>query len=200
MVRPGDIYLIPLLPGKRALATILGLGGASWNPCLQAMYVAAHDFIVDDTPPADLPHTRLRRYWCVTSLVEEGKWDLVRRDTAMNSEPLGSADSVWATHELFLDDLRQHLGLERQTYKGAEFTFSTQCAACGSQLHRGFARCPTCRAIREEFCGLEHFVADRVGCCCLSGALSDVRDSDGRYYWAPYFIDRLRVGEVGGGR
>jgi hypothetical protein len=89
--------------------------------------------------------------------------------------------------------------LERQTYTGAEFTFSTHCRACGAPLHPGFARCPRCGAIREEFVGLEGFVADRPGCCCLSGALSDVRDADGRYYWAPYFIDRLRAGEAGGG-
>lgn len=196
MVRVGDLYLIPLVPGKHALATVLGLGAPPWNPRLRAMLIGAYNCLVDCTPPADMPTTPVRRYWCVGSFIDEGKWVLVRRGTPLTLERL-SADCVWATHDLFLDDLRQCLGLERQTYTGAEFTFSTHCWQCGTQLQQGFARCPKCRAIREEFFGLERFVADRVGCCCLSGAQSDVRDSDGKYYWAPYFIDRIRAGLSG---
>jgi hypothetical protein len=199
MVRIGDVYLIPLLPGKQALATILGLGAPSWNPRLTVMLVGASDRVVEGAPPADPPGAPVLRYWCVCSFPEEGGWALVRRGTGATPERPSVADPVCATHELFLDDLRQRLGLERQTYTGAEFTFSTHCRACGAPLHPGFARCPRCGAIREEFVGLERFVADRPGCCWLSGALSDVRDVDGRYYWAPYFIDRLRSGEAGGG-
>jgi hypothetical protein len=197
MVRVGDVYLIPLLPGKQALATIIALGAPSWNSRLQGMLVRVYNWVIEGTPPADLPEVVAQRYWCVDSFIVEGKWALVRRGCPEISEWSSSADCVWATHELFLDDLRQHLGLERQTYKGAGFTFSTHCRECGAQLHQGFARCPKCRVIREEFRRLERFVADQVGLCCLSAARSDVRDSDGRYYWAPYFIDRVRAGLSG---
>ncbi len=196
MVRTGDIYLIPLLPGQQVLATILGLGVPPWNPRLAVMLVGVYECLVMDVPAIGFPNTLMQRFWCVCSFVEEGKWSLVRRATPTGSELPSSADSVWATHELFLDDLRQRFGLERQTYKGAEFTFSNDCKGCGTSLHRGFARCPKCPSVREEFRGLERFVADQVGRCCLSGACSDVRDSDGNYYWAPYFIDRVRTGEI----
>jgi hypothetical protein len=194
MVQAGDVYLVTLQPGKQALATVLGLGAPPWNPRLRVMLVGAYDCLVEGSPPGDLPGLLAQRYWCVCSFVEDGKWALVRRGISAASGQPSTADCVWATHELFLDDLRQRLGLPRQTYTGAEFRFSTHCRGCGAHLHQGFARCPKCQAIREEFLGLERFVADRVGSCCLSGALSDVRDSDGRYYWAPYFIDRVRAG------
>ncbi len=198
MVRVGDVYLIPLLPGKQALAAALALGAHPWLPRLRVMLIGAYNCIVEGTAPADLPEMLAQRYWCVGSFIAEGKWSLLRRGIPASSERPSSADCVWFTHELFLDDLRQRLGLERQTYTGAEFTFSTHCQECGAPLHQGFARCPRCRAIREEFRGLERFVADRVGLCCLSAARSDVQDSDGRYYWAPYFIDRVRAGLSGG--
>ncbi|VTR98305.1 unnamed protein product [Gemmata massiliana] len=198
MVRIGDVYLIPLLPSKQAVATVLGLGIPTWNLLSQVMLIGVYDYLIEGTPPTDLPERLVRPYWCICSFVEEGKWSLIQRGTLAASTGPSSIDSVWATHELFLDDLRQRLGLERQTYTGAEFTFSTHCRECEAVLHQGFARCPKCRAIREEFRGLEQFVADRVGCCCLSGARSDVRDSDGSYYWAPYFIDRVRAGSSGG--
>lgn len=195
MPRTGDVYLIPLLPGKQALATVLGLGAPSWNPGFQVMLIGAYNCLVAGSAPTSNPGTVMKRYWCECSFIQEGNWSLVRH-IPVSSEKLSAVDSVWGTHELFLDDLRQNLGLERQTYTGAEFTFSEECAACGGNLHQGFARCPNCRAIREEFRGLERFVADQPGICCLSAAVSDVRDADGQYYWAPYFIDRVRAGEV----
>jgi hypothetical protein len=163
------------------------------------MLVGAYACLVEDIPPADAPGPLAQQYWCLCSFVDEGQWLLVRRGCPAASEQPLTPDCVWACHQLFLDDLRQRLGLRRQTYTGAEFTFSTYCRQCGARLHPGFARCPMCRAIREEFCGLERYVADQAGCCCLSGALSDVRDSDGQYYWAPYFIDRVRAGLAGNG-
>ena len=192
----GDVYLIPLLQGKQALATVLGVGSAPWNRHLAVMLVGAHNCIITGAPPTDSPPALIARYWCCCSFIEEGNWSLVKPGTTGPFGPASSANPVWGTHELFLDDLRQHLGLERQTYKRAEFTFSTNCKACGACLHQGLARCPQCRAIRIEFDGLEQFVSDQLGCCCLSGAVSDVRDENGNYYWAPYFIDRIRAGEV----
>src|SRR4051812_35615223 len=120
MVRAGDVYLIPLLPGKQAVATVLGLGAPPWNPRLQVMLVGVYDCLVEGDPLADLPGMLAQRYWCVCSFLEEGRWSLVQRGTPPASGQPSSADCVWATHELFLDDLRQRLGLERQTYKGAE--------------------------------------------------------------------------------
>lgn len=198
MVQTGDVYLIPLLPGKHALAMVLGLDAPPWNPRLQIIHLGAYDCLIDGPLPTTLPGRMAQRYCCICSFVEEGKWTLVRRGSLAGSDrPSSSADCVWATHELFLDDLRQLLGLERQTYRGAEFSFSTHCELCKEPLHDGFARCPKCRAIRKEFRGLEQFVTVQMGRCCLSGALSDVRDSDGNYYWAPYFIDRVQVGLSG---
>ena len=136
------------------------------------------------------------RYWCLCSFVFEGNWQFIRRETPATSATLTREDSVWATHELFLDQLRQQLGLERQTYTGAEFTFSQHCAGCGHELRRGFARCGNCGALRIEFAGLDRFVADEAGCCCFSGAETDVLGPDGNYYWAPYFIDRIRDGKI----
>jgi hypothetical protein len=192
-VRPGDAYLIPLQPGKQAIATIFGLGVPLWNPRLQVMLVGVYNCLVDAAPPSDFLDMLPHRYWCISWFVKQGKWSLIRRGSQETSGKTSTAHSVWGTHELFLDELRQRLGLERQTYKGAEFTFSTHCRVCGAKLYRGFARCPKCRDIREEFHGLEQFVADEVGICQLSGATTDVRDSDGLYYWAPYFIDRVRT-------
>ncbi len=115
MVQPGDIYLIPLQMGKQALATVLGLGTPPWSPRLHVMFIGAYDCPVEDTPPADLPRMLAQRYWCLCSFVEEGKWSLVRRGPPAASGQPSTADCEWATHGLFLDDLRQRLGLERQT-------------------------------------------------------------------------------------
>jgi hypothetical protein len=199
MIQSGDVFLVPLLAERRALATILGFGSPAWNPRLTVMLVAAHDCLVIGDPPKELPDKIAHQYWCVCSFVEEGNWSLIRRDadTKLKLAPAVD-DSVWATHECFLDDLRHRLRLERQTYKGAEFTFSHECRRCGAALHPGFARCPQCRAIRAEFDDLERFVVEQPGRCCLSGALCDVMDSAGSYYWAPYFVDRVKAGEIPG--
>ena len=197
MVSAGDIYLIPLLPGRHVVATVLNLGAAPWNPRIEIMLIGIRNRLIDGTLPVELPGLLAQQYWCDCSFVEEGKWSLVRHENPATSERPMSAACVWATHEVFLDDVRQRLGLPRQTYTSSEFTFSTHCRECGAELHKGFARCRNCRAIRAEFRGLERFVADSVGCCCLSGSETDVRDSDGNYYWAPYFIDRVRACSTG---
>src|SRR5262249_10367097 len=134
MIRTGDVYLIPLLPGKQALVTIVGLGNLPWEPFAPVMLVEAYNCLIPGPLPTDLPTATVARYWCVVSFAEVGNWSLVRREGAVTSERLPARFSVWATHELFLDDLRQRLGLERQTYKGAEFTFSTNCRRCGAPL------------------------------------------------------------------
>jgi hypothetical protein len=195
MVQPGDVYRIPLVSGHHAVVTILGLGHPPWNPSWSVMLAGIHERAILQDAPINWPVTVIERYWCDCAFVADGKWSLVERGTV--PEQKGSlADSVWATYELWLDDVRQSLGFERQTYKGAEFTFSTICNACGAALAEGFARCRKCRTIREEFRGLERFVAEQPGRCCLSGALCDVQEPNGDYYWAPYFIGRVRAGEV----
>jgi hypothetical protein len=196
MVQPAEVYLIPLLPGKQALAVILGPTFPSCESGLEEMDVGICDCLVEGTPPTNLPRRLLQRYWCYSSFIEEGKWTLLwrgiptRRTASRNGLISGQYD-------LFLDHLRQLLGFPRQKYTSASFTFSTYCRNCLERLYPGFARCPNCRAIRDEFRGLERFVVDQLGQCCLSGAMADVRDLDGSYYWAPYFIDALRAGIAG---
>jgi hypothetical protein len=197
-VHKGDVYLIPVHGDQQAVVTILSVGFLSWNPLLAIMLVGVHDRLVQRQAESAMSAPFISQYWCVCSFVEQGHWSRVRHGTRSNSELVSADGSIWATHELFLDELRKRLGLERQTYTSAECTFSTHCVACRSRLPTGFARCPNCRAIREEFVGLERYVTDEFGHCCLSGAMSDVKDSDGNYYWAPYFIDRVRAGEVPG--
>src|SRR5687768_13079578 len=80
LVRSGDVYLIPLLPGQQTLVTILGLGSPPWNPRLTVMLVGAHEGLVVGVPPVGTPGPLLRHYWCVCSFVEEGNWSLVRHE------------------------------------------------------------------------------------------------------------------------
>jgi hypothetical protein len=198
MIQCSEIYLIPLFPGQRAIAAILGLGSPAWNPRLKVMHIVAFDRIVVNEPPRELPGNVVQQCWCSCSFVEEGNWSLVRRGEKTDIQFPPTPESVWLNHELFLDDLRKRLGLGRQTYQSAERTFSDECSVCGGPLYPGFARCSICRAIRKEFKGLERFVVDKPGPCCRSGAPGDVRDQNGNYYWAPYFIDMVNAGEIPG--
>lgn len=60
----------------------------------------------------------------------------------------------------------------------------------------GLARCsePDCLTLRTEFEQYESVVSPVLGHCCISGARTDVRLSNGKWLWAPYFIDFIRTG------
>jgi hypothetical protein len=209
IVRTGDVYLIPLLQERWAIATIISAARLEWDASLPIMLIGVHNAVVTGRAREHLPTEPMKHYWCYCSFIGEGHWLLVRshrigalwryflgRDKSAESEQPAAQTSVWATYELFVDDLRQHLGLERQTYTGAQFTFSRTCGKCTKEFDIGLARCPHCGTIRGEFAGMEQFVTDHTGFCYLSGAKTDVRGPDGEYYWAPYFIDRVRTGKI----
>jgi hypothetical protein len=81
----------------------------------------------------------------------------------------------------------------------AEKTLSPVCATCGGQTGRGTARCKACGAIRAEFAAHSAVVAERRGCCTVSGAVTDVRLPNGDYLGAPYFLECLAAGWIDGG-
>src|SRR5205823_3342591 len=120
---------------------------------------------------------------------------LIENDPLTIAQPTAAYRSLCVTYDLFLDEIRADLGLHRLKYNSAQFTFSMKCKGCGAALQTGFARCPKCRTLRQEFIGWEHCVTDTEGRCVWSHAATDVKAPDGNYYWAPYFIDLVRDGK-----
>lgn len=84
--------------------------------------------------------------------------------------------------------------------KSYEFTLLKKCAGCGDPLELGFARCrnPDCGKLRAEFEAHTGVVAGKSGACMWSGRTTDVRLPDGKYLWAPYFLDAVRAGWLDG--
>lgn len=80
--------------------------------------------------------------------------------------------------------------------KSYEFTLLKICSHCGSPLPIGLARCQehNCRKLRHEFKGHDAVVTDRHSRCIWKHEVTDVRLPDGRYLWAPYFLDAVRAG------
>jgi hypothetical protein len=168
MVHTGDVYLIPLRPGRQAKATILYLGSPPYNSHFATMLVEVPDCLFEGVLPTRLPVKLMVRYWCPCYFVERGNWTLVRRGTSPDFEFPWAAEKVWPFYEIFLGALRIRFGLERKSDKPAQCTFSEYCKACRRSMYLGWARCPKCREIRREFHGLERFVVDQNGSCCLS--------------------------------
>ena len=80
--------------------------------------------------------------------------------------------------------------------KTSSTTLRSECEKCKAPLYEGFARCPSCGALREEFKGFENAVVLQKGPCWLSGAPTDVRLPNGDYFWAPYFIEYVEDGLI----
>jgi hypothetical protein len=78
--------------------------------------------------------------------------------------------------------------------RSAQEKLAAQCGGCHADLYLGLARCRNCGALRPEFQPHAAIVAEELGRCCLSGALSDVCLPTGEYLWAPYFLDYLTAG------
>ncbi|MBN1676200.1 MAG: hypothetical protein JXR37_34470 [Kiritimatiellae bacterium] len=80
--------------------------------------------------------------------------------------------------------------------KSFEFTLLKECPECGNPLSIGFARCtnPGCTRLRPEFEPHGAVVTSKSGPCMWSGKRTDVRLPDGKYLWAPYFLDAVRAG------
>jgi hypothetical protein len=76
----------------------------------------------------------------------------------------------------------------------AEQTLPSDCPHCGTGLYRGSARCRACGSLRPEFEPHAAVVSEMIGCCCASGAESDVKLPTGEYVWAPYFLDMIADG------
>ena len=82
--------------------------------------------------------------------------------------------------------------------RSAEETLSPVCPYCDGQIGRGMARCKVCRTVRPEFVAHQKVVSERLGCCTLSAAITDVCLPNGDYLWAPYFLDCLAAGWLDG--
>ena len=87
----------------------------------------------------------------------------------------------------------------KSAVKSFEFTLLKTCPHCGDPLGIGFARCrnPGCAKLRPEFEECSAVVAEKSGPCMWSGNPTDVRLPDGKYLWAPYFLDAVRAGWLG---
>jgi GNAT superfamily N-acetyltransferase len=198
-IRVGDIYLVPLGSGKFTIAKVLGLGTRQIGPLGgEVLLFEVYEVLLNEPAPLELNAAKvIGRYCSFLSFVEDGKWKLAKHDPSTAKQSPDSVHTLSADYGITLDDVRQHLGLGRLKYTDAESTLSKYCPACGEQFGQ-FARCTRCNTVRNEFIGLEHCISDIQGACDLSGSISDVKAPDGRYYYAPYFIDMVRGGKFPG--
>jgi hypothetical protein len=162
------------------------------------MVVEIYDVPTTEILPELGTVTKLERFCCLPSFIDEGKWKFIRREPVPKPELTKSQATLLGDYRMFIDIIRERVGLERLTYKSAQFTMSPTCPSCGSRLKMGFASCPNCRAVRPEFKGLERYVSEETGFCALSAAATDVKGPDGKYYWAPYFLDMIRAWKFDG--
>lgn len=195
--RVGNIYFVPIGDGKFTIAKVLGLGNRQIGPLGgDVMLFEVYELLLNKPTLMETKTATVISRWCsFRSFVEEGKWKLAQRDRSTVTESPDSERSLCVGYDIFLDHTRHHLGLPRVKYTGAEFAFSKHCPQCGQKFRFGFARCAECNAVRVEFIGFEQFVSDVAGHCALSGSPTDVKAPNGKYYYAPYFIDMVHEGK-----
>ena len=69
----------------------------------------------------------------------------------------------------------------------------SKCSHCEEPFYEGFARCPSCRALRKEFEEFAELVRPEYRACIFSGAETDVVLPCGDAVWAPYLFDLIEA-------
>lgn len=111
-IQIGDIFRVPLngTEPKFSFVKVLAIGREQRG--IWGILVQTYKIVTIESGPSNLPKCqRLCRFCCCASFPEQGRWSLVGNDPETPIETIGREPGVWNTYDLFVDELRQQLGL-----------------------------------------------------------------------------------------